>query len=94
MEILKQTLQILAVQRGWQGSYDRIRFASEIVTTRSIPKWIPSGLPVEQVDDAKRFLGQKVLSVSIHPITKVIFGKADKNHLFLSSKSKGMKLGS
>jgi hypothetical protein len=83
-EVLKQALQILSLQRGWQGSYDRIRFASETVTTRSIPKWTSSWLPVDQVDDAKRFLGEKVLSVSVNPVTRVIFGNADKDHLIVT----------
>jgi hypothetical protein len=55
-EVLNQANAILSVQRGWQGSSERIRFAAEVVNTEAMPNWTPAGLPTDQVADAQRFL--------------------------------------
>jgi hypothetical protein len=54
-EFLARATQILTT-RGWSASIQRIRWAGEAVETKTLPTWTPTGLPPDQIEDAKRFL--------------------------------------
>lgn len=40
----------------WKPSFERIRWAAEVVERRTLPAWRPPGLPADQVKDAQRYL--------------------------------------
>jgi hypothetical protein len=54
-EVARQADRILAIQRGWRDSADRIEFAVDVVKDRKITSY-PSSIPDDQVEDARKFL--------------------------------------
>lgn len=54
-EVVRQARRILASIRGWIGAFDRIEFATDVISDRRLTSW-PGNLPDEQVDDARNFL--------------------------------------
>src|SRR4051812_19097037 len=51
-------------QRGWTGSAERIKWAGEVVRDKRLPFWQPPGHPLDQVEDARRFLSAPVPSTA------------------------------
>ncbi len=43
-------------QRGWTGSALRIRWAADVVRSHRLPDWAPGDLPIDQRQDAVKFL--------------------------------------
>ena len=54
-DVLANAEAVLKKGLGWTGSFDRIRFALDVVTNRKIT-WYPDDLPDDQADDARNFL--------------------------------------
>lgn len=54
-EVVRQARRILVTQRGWQGAFDRIDFAADVVNDWRLTSW-PQSLPDAQVEDARNFL--------------------------------------
>jgi hypothetical protein len=57
-QVADQANQILARQRGWTQPAQRIQWAVQVVRTQQVPQ-PPPGLPVEQVQDARAYLGKR-----------------------------------
>jgi hypothetical protein len=54
-QVVSNARRILDTQRGWTGAADRIDFAVDVVNDRRLTSW-SSGVPDNQVDDARDFL--------------------------------------
>jgi hypothetical protein len=67
-QLTTQAIQILG-GRGWHGAAERIRWASDLVRGKSFPSWTPSDLPLEQVQDANRYLAGSRSCAPLPPTT-------------------------
>ena len=56
-DVLTKAEEIMRTQRGWTGSYERIKFASDALNDHKIT-WYPADLPDDQADDVRNFLQQ------------------------------------
>lgn len=54
-EVVSQAWSILSVDRNWRGSYERIQFASEVVTNQQVNRK-DTRVASEQITDAVNFL--------------------------------------